>query len=1281
MIKTKIKLAVAKKSSKNSKNEIKRLAPTIGTLKILFLKSGNECAFTDCNQELIDSETDILMCDVCHIKDALPGERYEESMSEEERRHISNLMLFCKNHHEKTKRKKDYLAETLMEMKAAHEAKMSLRPYEVKKYHIENLIVEIHAKLEQILYNSNRLIEENKKLKKKLDKGFSDIKNILSQQNSYGFQLDDIIDTIRELFESNQFETALSQLLSLRKKAFDSRPAVAKYKILTNIGFCHLELGNEREAAESFITALHFEPNNERALSIAGLGFLISGNKRKAERLARKAIDVNPFWENSYIVLANALEDSQSMKEILQEIPVQLQNNPVIAFNLGQIACRKGLLGEGIFWYEVASKPESPKKIEYQAFLATTILRELTHDFSPNVAQISKENKKKIESCIDLLTRAWELFNKTELRSRKISLLINRGIARRVLSDFDGAFKDMKLATEIANQDAYTFLQLAISCRQTNRLVQGIEAVQKFEELSGSEIHGEFSSSIYKAEILIHHKKYSEAIEVLIAHQTNSTLAPIFRSNSLKLVINCHLLLNNFPEALAISKNEINKDKENATWYILAAKAARRMGQTATGLDLMYDAKRRLKKDSIEETVQLAKEFMAYKQYLDAAILLDPVVDKSVHSELSETLLHCYMEAGELTKTLEICNQLKIDEQSHEIVAEIEISIYGKIGDFQKAFDVCRKFLEFNPDNLFFQARLAMITWYSGDMEAALSMFLKLDNLESLPHAMAFQISEFLIARGEKERGLLLAYLTRRSNFESGKVHNAYVCLYANRTREDDNKNNQEVAVDNCVIVKDSGDKTRRILLRDSEMTGLTDNEIDIAGALGSQLVGKEVGEIAKVQRGAYIQEYEIVGITSKYSYAFLESLDLLENKFYDVKNFFSFDAGGENGIESIMKLMQVEMERQEESDNALEEQYKRARIPLGMIAGFRGINIIEMWMRVVGANGWGIYSTSISRFEYERRITIPMLKASRGLVFDLSSLLTFEALGICDLVESLPSRKVIPFSAIQQLEEFINGYEGSKSEGFMSLGRSKNQFVRFEMTKEDVQAFVTRFKKLVSWIRKTMEILPCNLALTINAHDKAHHDGLLGRSTFESLLLAKEHQYCLVAEESVIREFAAEKFGIVGFSTFNYLYYEHNETKKLNKSELVEKSAMLCGLSYHVWMVEPDVLLKCLEFSKHKSTFPFDHCLALFAEGGIKLDITTAWLVEFLRLFFLESHTQETKLNITLQVLYFLKSISLNGIDWTFLRTCISMRFELLPVFEEELLGIIRDYMLASSL
>lgn len=103
----------------------KRLAPTSDVIRQLYLRSGNQCAFPNCTNKIID-ENGNFIGQICHIEAAEEGgERFNPNMTNEERRSYDNLMLMCYEHHIVTNDVQKYTVSTLKQMKRDHEAKIS----------------------------------------------------------------------------------------------------------------------------------------------------------------------------------------------------------------------------------------------------------------------------------------------------------------------------------------------------------------------------------------------------------------------------------------------------------------------------------------------------------------------------------------------------------------------------------------------------------------------------------------------------------------------------------------------------------------------------------------------------------------------------------------------------------------------------------------------------------------------------------------------------------------------------------------------------------------------------------------------------------------------------------------------------------------------------------------------------------------------------------------------------------------------------------------------------
>lgn len=95
--------------------------PGSATIKRLFARSGNRCAFPKCTSTIVVG--DVTVGEVCHITAvAAGGPRYDKDRSAIERHGYDNLILLCANHHTVIDADPEaYTVDRLKKMKSDHE--------------------------------------------------------------------------------------------------------------------------------------------------------------------------------------------------------------------------------------------------------------------------------------------------------------------------------------------------------------------------------------------------------------------------------------------------------------------------------------------------------------------------------------------------------------------------------------------------------------------------------------------------------------------------------------------------------------------------------------------------------------------------------------------------------------------------------------------------------------------------------------------------------------------------------------------------------------------------------------------------------------------------------------------------------------------------------------------------------------------------------------------------------------------------------------------------------
>ncbi|MCV7620503.1 HNH endonuclease [Micrococcus luteus] len=104
----------------------KRLRPVDATTRELYVYSGNQCAYTDCTDVLLQQNGN-WNCEVAHIYGVMPGSaRGNHNLTNEELRKPSNLLLLCPSHHNEIDNKNlesTYTVDVVRDMKVQHESK------------------------------------------------------------------------------------------------------------------------------------------------------------------------------------------------------------------------------------------------------------------------------------------------------------------------------------------------------------------------------------------------------------------------------------------------------------------------------------------------------------------------------------------------------------------------------------------------------------------------------------------------------------------------------------------------------------------------------------------------------------------------------------------------------------------------------------------------------------------------------------------------------------------------------------------------------------------------------------------------------------------------------------------------------------------------------------------------------------------------------------------------------------------------------------------------------
>ena len=133
------------------------------TLKVLFARSMNQCAFPGCAATIVDPKDDVVYGEVCHIEGVEPGSaRYNPQRDANTLNDYDNLILLCERHHKLVDAEPErYTVPYLRQIKAAHEQQgpIEIMPFEARCADLMIKHMDVHIASNVRVYNGSTHIE------------------------------------------------------------------------------------------------------------------------------------------------------------------------------------------------------------------------------------------------------------------------------------------------------------------------------------------------------------------------------------------------------------------------------------------------------------------------------------------------------------------------------------------------------------------------------------------------------------------------------------------------------------------------------------------------------------------------------------------------------------------------------------------------------------------------------------------------------------------------------------------------------------------------------------------------------------------------------------------------------------------------------------------------------------------------------------------------------------------------------------------------------------------
>ena len=435
--------------------------------------------------------------------------------------------------------------------------------------------------------------------------------------------------------------------------------------------------------------------------------------------------------------------------------------------------------------------------------------------------------------------------------------------------------------------------------------------------------------------------------------------------------------------------------------------------------------------------------------------------------------------------------------------------------------------------------------------------------------ALAHTLANF----GMQEKALRTGYKALRKFHGVPAAHLGYCGLILQALKQipviDQVKVERRVAVDTAFTCLTEDSRSRTFVIEPDSFPDSSAEEIKPTNLIAQRAIGLCVGDSFPITDTPTGQQFaRITEVKHKYLHALHESMINFQYRFSGVPGMWMYSVGAaEDGTMNLQPILDTVSQRQS-AVQAIEDVYRKNPIPLALVAHRLGEHPLDCLMGLSRST----QIKSCQGFAVERDQAInTALTATKGFIIDPFSLYTFQRLGLLDLLLELGHGQLgITQSAIDLIVELI---EKRKAMGpCLMLSKQDDQFVKEDVTQENVQLSLEIFEKLLTWCQLNCEIIPAvgkqgageEVALLFSELDPVFLDTLLAASATGRVLISEDLHY---------RQVGSLCFGVEGVWAQPLLWAARKQTL-LPPAAYHEAILQLIDMNYGFISISTDDLL-----------------------------------------------------------------------------------------------------------
>lgn len=983
-------------------------------------------------------------------------------------------------------------------------------------------------KMDFALTEQTSAIESISKSIVEVEKKVEGIQNV-AIQDILTVEYNSEIDDIRVLVNEHQYGEAIKAFERLKKRIWSSASYKVKYRILTNIGNAYYGWGKLDEAGPLFIEAYQYNPDDEASLTNLSIAYSFQADFEKTEQYAQRILEKNPASFNGFSILLQIPPYKNSYDDALTLVPENLRNKPLIAFCLGLAAQNEKRFDSALERFETALANDTENSPDFKANIAVMLMQSLWGYKSPLLyGQISDDDRQILERSVQLLDEAWKQIESNDLKNVHPVWLLNRGIGKKLLGDFNAAYNDIKAAHDLNSADVEFSKHLALILLRKDDYAGASEILEKIRfERSVPEI------STILADIYNSTGEYEKAVSVINDFSEWNEDEQL-KFLSYRILVDIYLKLDDEENAQLSLNRLVEEFPDTVSTYVSAARVSGKHGNDNEAFQFLVKAKRLYsEKTFITDLVELGDEFFALGKFKEAAECYERFTDIEQDTRFTLTLLFCYYNAGILSKALNLCRIVREKCGMLPKHAEIEIGVLEEINDLPESKKLAVEYVEKFPGNLSVKLRLARLNYLSGNF-SELERFLSEDiDYSAVSLENGLTISSFLAQVGKIKESFDLMYEMRRKYFGEADAHAFYMANFFMNDRDGAEWLHSETVTKDFAVCLERIDEQREwYVIEDRPDADFQKREFQINHPLVQSLFGKKIGDKILLKRSTHNKESaQIVEIKSKYIYALHETSNVYESMFPDRNDFWSIHIGDPDAAEDetqdrFEKIRAMLAARSKLKKEAM-DLYQTANFTVGLIAGALGLAAYEAWELLLSNSEGLTFCSGGNQPILEHTVSLLSKDEPPKLAADITSIYLARSLNVADKIVGHFGKLLIAPTTLFSLYRKLEETKKNRTSGSLSLIEEAGVLYKNEVTPEEVEQRIYHLGDLINWLENNCEVLPHQAGLDIERNQKAQIRKALLSEFLDTSLIVKNENYLFFTEDDRLNNVSKNELAI----------------------------------------------------------------------------------------------------------------------------------------------------------